>query len=182
MLAASNSEAMASLLLHHEVEQFLYAEAQMLDDGRFDDWLGLLDPGIRYWMPTRTNRLRRQEDRSISSADEVAHFDEDFASLSMRVRRMTSGAAWTEQPASRCRRLVTNVSIARETGVISESAQFEVSSNLLLHQNRDEDETASFVARRTDRLHRTESGLLILARTILLDQSVILSKSLSTFF
>ncbi|HKU45727.1 MAG TPA: nuclear transport factor 2 family protein, partial [Burkholderiales bacterium] len=35
----------------HSVEQFLYRQAGLLDDKRWEDWIGLFtDDGI-YWMP-----------------------------------------------------------------------------------------------------------------------------------
>src|SRR5262249_1581120 len=39
------------VVLQHEVEQFLYAEAALLDARRFRDWLALLADDIHYWMP-----------------------------------------------------------------------------------------------------------------------------------
>ncbi|MCU1700446.1 MAG: Benzene 1,2-dioxygenase [Mycobacterium sp.] len=39
--------------LQHRVEQFLYAEAQLLDDHRFTDWIELFTDDAHYWMPTR---------------------------------------------------------------------------------------------------------------------------------
>ena len=45
------------MVLKSEVEEFLYAEADLLDSRRFDDWLELLADDIHYWMPVRrTNR------------------------------------------------------------------------------------------------------------------------------
>ena len=37
--------------LREELEAFVYAEAELLDDGRYEDWLALFaDDGI-YWVP-----------------------------------------------------------------------------------------------------------------------------------
>ncbi|MGH9034150.1 MAG: aromatic-ring-hydroxylating dioxygenase subunit beta, partial [Acidimicrobiia bacterium] len=46
--------------LQHEIEQFLYHEANLLDEREFQDWLELFTDDIHYWMPTRYNRLRRE--------------------------------------------------------------------------------------------------------------------------
>ena len=62
--------------VHFEVEQFYYEEAELLDDGRFADWLDLLADDLDYWMPTRTNRLRRQQALSIAARGEAALYDE----------------------------------------------------------------------------------------------------------
>ena len=51
----------ADAATHFEVEQLYYREADLLDEGRFADWLDLFADDLVYWMPTRTNRLRRQQ-------------------------------------------------------------------------------------------------------------------------
>jgi Ring hydroxylating beta subunit len=43
------------LLLTREIEEFLYTEAALLDERRFEAWLALLTDDIRYWMPMRRN-------------------------------------------------------------------------------------------------------------------------------
>ena len=40
--------------LQHEVEQFLYHEAALLDERRFRDWLDLLADDIAYTLDTNT--------------------------------------------------------------------------------------------------------------------------------
>ena len=56
-------------------------------------------------------------------------------------------------------------------------------SNFLVYRNRLEREVDVYAGGRTDLLRRTEPGeLKIVRRTILLDQNVLLSKNISTFF
>ncbi len=73
----------AAVELVKEIEQFLYYEAQLLDDRDFETWLGLLSDDIRYWMPTRFNQGRRQR-RDSSDDSELAHFDDDWPTLERR--------------------------------------------------------------------------------------------------
>jgi 3-phenylpropionate/cinnamic acid dioxygenase small subunit len=42
-------------LLKQEIEDFLYREADLLDERRYDEWLALLAEDVRYWMPMRRN-------------------------------------------------------------------------------------------------------------------------------
>ena len=84
--------------LQFEIEQFLYLEARLLDDRRFDDWLLLFADDIHYWMPTRYNRLLRELDKELAAPNEVANFDEDKRSLAQRVFRINTGMAWAEDP------------------------------------------------------------------------------------
>ena len=51
MGALEEMDVQERMLLHHEVEQFLFHEARLLDERKFDDWLDLLTDDIHYWMP-----------------------------------------------------------------------------------------------------------------------------------
>ncbi|WP_158839945.1 3-phenylpropionate/cinnamic acid dioxygenase subunit beta [Saccharothrix deserti] len=170
---------------HFEVEQFYYHEAELLDDGRYTDWLDLLDEDLDYWMPTRTNRLRRQQAMSVAARGEAAFYDETKESLAWRIRRFDSGMAWAEDPPSRTRHLITNIA-ARHVDPADHPGFTEddlvVRSAFLVYRNRLEREENVFAGGRTDVLRRAGSGLLIARRTILLDQNTLLSKNISTFF
>ena len=107
--AADTAGRRADRDVHFEIQQFYFDEAELLDDGRYADWLELLADDLDYWMPTRTNRLRRQQALSIAARGEAAFYDETKESLAWRIRRFDSGMAWAEDPPSRTRHLVTNV-------------------------------------------------------------------------
>jgi 3-phenylpropionate/cinnamic acid dioxygenase small subunit len=181
----SRAGARADRETHFEVEQFYFEEAELLDDGRFADWLDLLAEDLDYWMPTRTNRLRRQQALSIASRGEAAFYDETKESLAWRIRRFDSGMAWAEDPPSRTRHLVTNVAVRYvdpdEHPDFTE-ADLLVRSAFLVYRNRLEREVTVFAGRRTDILRRTDEGLLVARREILLDQNVLQAKNISTFF
>ena len=160
-------------------------EAGLLDDGRFTDWLDLLEEDLDYWMPTRTNRLRRQQALSVASRGEAAYYDETKQSLAWRVRRFDSGMAWAEDPPSRTRHLVTNVAAhhvdpAQHPGFTEDDLL--VRSAFLVYRNRLEREENVFAGRRTDILRRRPEGLHVARREILLDQNILQSKNISTFF
>jgi 3-phenylpropionate/cinnamic acid dioxygenase small subunit len=175
----------ASRDIHFEVEQFYYHEAALLDDGRFTDWLDLLDDDLDYWMPTRTNRLRRQQALSTASRGEAAYYDETRESLAWRIRRFDSGMAWAEDPPSRTRHLVTNV-VTRHVDPGQRPGFTEddllVQSAFLVYRNRLEREENVFAGRRTDILRRRPDGLRVARREILLDQNILQAKNISTFF
>jgi 3-phenylpropionate/cinnamic acid dioxygenase small subunit len=175
----------ASGEVHFEVEQLYYREAELLDDGRYADWLELFTEDLRYWAPTRTNRLRRQQALSIARPGEAAFYDETRDSLAWRIRRFESGMAWAEDPPSRTRHLITNVVVrtADPDDEEQRAGDYVARSNFLVYRNRLEREVDVYAGGRTDLLRRTEPGeLKIISRTILLDQNVLLSKNISTFF
>ena len=171
--------------IHFEVEQFYYEEAELLDDGRFADWLELLADDLDYWMPTRTNRLRRQQALSIAARGEAGYYDETKESLAWRIRRFDSGMAWAEDPPSRTRHLITNIVVRHiDPGQHPDfsAEDLEVRSAFLVYRNRLEREENVFAGRRVDILRRTEEGWRVARRVILLDQHVLQAKNISTFF
>ena len=83
--------------------RFLDREARMLDGGRNDDWLGLFAPECLYWIPA-----------SADGGDprrEVAIAFDDRRRLEDRVFRLASPYAWSQQPASRTSRIVSNAAV-----------------------------------------------------------------------
>jgi 3-phenylpropionate/cinnamic acid dioxygenase small subunit len=180
---------MAELFVQHEVEQWLYREAALLDARDYDSWLGLLSPDIHYFMPLRENRLDRDVSRDKKGTGlETALFDDDYRFLRRRVRRINTGMAWNEEPPPRTRRLITNVMVTPETSEAPDASEarpggFVVTSNFFIKRNRLHDDEDEFAGARSDVLVRGEDGrLILLERTVHLDQSVILTKSFSLIF
>ena len=173
-----------------EIEQFLYREARLLDERRFDEWLGLLTDDIRYWMAARSNRYPRRSkaiaildpDRyvedDIPRDDELSLLDEDKQSLTGRVRRLDTGMAWAEDPPSRTRHLITNIEVVPAAA----ASPIQVHSNFIVYRTRAETEQDFYVGARRDLLRRQEGEWRIAERRVILDQNVLLAKNISIFF
>lgn len=178
-VASAFSTTLVDSRLQHEVEQFLYREARLLDEHRYMDWFGLLAEDIRYYMPIRTTRNAREANKEISTEPSFAHFDEDYSMMRSRMIKVTSEFGWAENPASRTRHLVANV-------IIDEVSANEliVRSAFILYRNRLERQVDIFAGERVDVLRRVadERGFQIAKRTIMLDQSTLLANNLSVFF
>jgi 3-phenylpropionate/cinnamic acid dioxygenase small subunit len=172
---------MASLaeraLLQFEVEQFLYAEAALLDDRRYRDWLALLADDIHYWMPIRRTVMNADLDLEWTAPGEVAYFDDDKRLLEMRVRKLEAGSAWSEDPPSRSRHFVSNVRV-----LTVEGDDLAVESAFHLYRSRLDTEESHWFGRRVDGLRRTSDGFLLSRRHLFLDQTVILATNMSTIF
>jgi 3-phenylpropionate/cinnamic acid dioxygenase small subunit len=180
--AVETAPARVTPALQFEVEQFLYHEAELLDEWKYRDWWHLFSDDATYRMPVRRNRLRRQraEDESSERGIEMAHYDDDKASLDIRVKQRESGSHWAEDPPSRSRHLVTNVRVRPSD---EEAGSYEVRSYFLCYRNRLEAEVDVWAGERFDRLRPTADGSFQIARrVVLIDQNVILSKNLSIFF
>jgi 3-phenylpropionate/cinnamic acid dioxygenase small subunit len=181
-MAANQSSAGAlhleRLLLIRDLEEFLYAEAELLDERRFTEWLDLLTDDVRYWMPMRRNvKHGEQERENTREQQDMNWFDEGKATLRQRVQQILTGVHWAEEPLSRVCHMVTNVQLVHVT-----PAEVTVKSRFLIYRNRLQDETDFFVGRRQDVLRRVEEQWKIARRMILLDQNVLLAKNLTVFF
>lgn len=161
--------------VHNAVIDFLYEEAYLLEQGRFEDWLLLLDEEIHYLAPVRRTRLRHEGDEFDTA---MGHFDDTILTLKQRVRRLRTQYAYAEDPPSRTRRLVTNIRV-HETAVDN---QYAVTSSLLVLRNRgDEPHFHLIAALREDILREHEDGLKLRRRTILLDSAVLPSHNVAIF-
>ncbi|MFF5499467.1 aromatic-ring-hydroxylating dioxygenase subunit beta [Streptomyces aquilus] len=170
--------ALVGVETQHRIEQFLYAEAALLDDHRFTEWLELFTDDVHYWLPTRVTRTVRERDIEIAGPDGAAFFDDDKAFLAGRVRRLTSGQAWSEEPPSRTRRLLTNVRVTE-----LDSGEFEVRVNFHVLRSRLELHQDSFSGERTDLLRPADTplGFQIARRKIVLDTTTLPAPSISVF-
>jgi 3-phenylpropionate/cinnamic acid dioxygenase small subunit len=178
MNALDRSSAIELVLLQNEVERFFAAEAELLDERRFDEWLELLHEDLRYWMPIARNVRYDEPAREYTQEGSEANwFDEGKDILRKRVQQILGGDHWAEEPRSRTTHLVANVRVESTDGDdVTTKSRFVVCSNRLEH------DMELFVGKRVDVLRRENGSFKVLRRAIYLDQSVLLSRNLTTFF
>jgi 3-phenylpropionate/cinnamic acid dioxygenase small subunit len=169
------------LILMREIEDFLYFEADVLDDRDFERWLTFFADDLHYWMPMRKNLAFRHRHRDITAEDDVAWFDDDRITLGKRVAQILTGIHWAEEPLSRVTHLISNVRLAEEGPLLGEG-ELLVRSHFMVHRNRLETETDFITGRREDVLRRSGDSFLIARRKIIIDQTVLLAKNLTFFF
>jgi 3-phenylpropionate/cinnamic acid dioxygenase small subunit len=177
-LTTEQAERLTQLLLVREVEEFLYAEAALLDERHFETWLDLFTDDVRYWMPMRRNvKFGEQEREDTRERQDMSWFDEGKDTLRQRVQQILTGVHWAEEPLSRVCHMVSNVQILQAT-----AAEVLVQSRFLVYRNRLQDETDFFVGKREDTLRKVATTWKIARRKIILDQNVLLAKNLTIFF
>lgn len=88
------------------VEDLLYREARLLDEGRYDDWLKLFTADAVYWIPVKEN---------ANPTRDVSLIYDDRHRLELRVERLTGGFAHSQDPPSRVYRIVSNVEVMAGT-------------------------------------------------------------------
>lgn len=177
MSARKDLSLQERMLLKFEAEEFLFQEAGLLDDRRYDDWLALLTDDIHYWMPIRRTTQAREVDLEFTRPGGMAFFDDNKEFLTLRVQRLAVGRAWAEDPPSRTRRLITNIRVDKVDG-----SELTVLSNFQLYRTRLNSEEDSWIGRREDVLRRSGTGLQLARRHIFLEQTVILSQNMSSLF
>ena len=147
----------------------------MKDEQRYREWLALLSDDIHYWMPARPQRYRRDE-RAPRMTD-AAYFNDGKADLERRVARLETGTCWTEDPATRTAHLVSNV----EVYLTDRHDEYVVHSLQQVYRNMNEDEEHSLFCHREDLLRRVDGELQVARRLLVIDQNILLSKSLNIF-
>jgi 3-phenylpropionate/cinnamic acid dioxygenase small subunit len=178
-----SDDRLTRLLLTQEVAEFLYAEAELLDERRHDEWLALLTDDIRYWMPMRRNVKSGEGEREFTrEGRDISWFDEGKETLTRRVRQIQTGIHWAEEPQSRIAHLVSNVQVIQATPSADAPQEVAAKCRFLIYRNRVETETDLLVGKREDVLRRDGEGWRIARRKIILDQNVLMSKNLTFFF
>lgn len=160
---------------HRSIEDFLYYEAELVDNRRYEEWVALFTDDVTYEMPLRVTR-ESQAIWEISSRANIFKDDKDL--LVIRVQRLGTEYAWAEQPPSRTRHYVTNV----RARFLEDEGVYRVNSNLMVYRNRgDQPDWDLYSACRWDRLRVVDGDWQICHRRIVLDQSTMSAHNLSTF-
>jgi 3-phenylpropionate/cinnamic acid dioxygenase small subunit len=160
------------------LHRFYLEEAVHLDDNDLEAWREMLDPRLSYRMAVRTERLRRTGGPEASAS---FHMEENHATILLRIRRLLdSNNAWSEDPATRTRRFVSNL-------MVDETEHPDIlfaSTYLLLVRNHGDDFTYEFLsARRKDLLAFADVTVApkLVDRTITVDQLRIGVRNLALF-
>jgi 3-phenylpropionate/cinnamic acid dioxygenase small subunit len=102
--------------------RLLEREARLLDQLHYEEWLTLFAPECIYWVPATPH--------AGDPRREVAVMFDDRRRLEDRVYRLRTGYAWSQAPASRTVRLITNV----EVFATGRDDVRMVRSNFLIHE------------------------------------------------
>ena len=168
---------MADPLLRLEIEEFLYAEAELLDNRRYDEWLDLFTEDCHYWMPIRSTRVLGDEEHEFTKEWENSYFDDDKAIMHQRVAKVETRFSWSEEPPSRTRHLLTNIRIRPG----STPDELGVVCNFIVYRTRLSSDEDKWVGERLDTLRRVNGDWQIAERKVYLDEALLKSKNLSVF-
>lgn len=103
------------------IEQFLFREARLQDEHRYDEWEALWDDDALYWVPMR---------EGADPTREVSYIYDNRARIASRIRQLKTGLRHAQAPQSKLRRTISNIEIA------SQGDELIVEANFVLIESR----------------------------------------------
>ena len=135
-------------------ETFLYAEARLLDERRFRDWMALFAEDGTYWVPATADQ--------DSPFNQVSLFYDDRALMKTRVDRLEHPRIHIQTPPSRTAHLIGNVMLDAADDA---TGDYTVSSTVMMVEYRDEQQRL-FAGRQIHRLRRAADGFRIVQKRV----------------
>jgi benzoate/toluate 1,2-dioxygenase beta subunit len=146
-----------------DAEDFLFHEARLLDERRFEEWLDLFAVGGIYWLPIR-------EGASPNAATSLIY--DEAVRRKERVYRLMQTPAQAQTPPSRTRHCITNVQVedgpADDVQVYSNQVIYEIQPNIARPLSSSERAPRVFVGSCEHRLRPDAQGWLIALKKLVL--------------
>jgi 3-phenylpropionate/cinnamic acid dioxygenase small subunit len=138
----------SKLQLQHDVEQFLYRQAERLDGKDWQGWIDLFTADGIYWMPPN---------RSYTTWDgQPAIFAEDKNLMQVRMGRVMHPDAWSQKPQWGTNHVVSNVCIR----TVAKNGDLEVTSRFHMLEMR-RDDIRHFAGSYLHKLKKVKGGFRI---------------------
>ena len=148
---------MAGPVSRAEIEDFLYREAELLDEWRLEEWLSLLTDDASYYVPPNDHPEGDHRHTLFILADDIVRIRE-------RVKRLMSPDCHAEYPHSRTRRLIGNVRILEQDG-----DTITIAANFICHRYRRYERIRQYTGSYRYILKRHSDGLRIKERRVFID-------------
>ncbi len=103
-----DARAITDFAVRDDFRRLLEREARLLDQLRYEDWLAMYTRECVYWVPSTPN--------AGDPRREIAVMFDDRRRLEDRIYRLRTGFAWSQAPASRTVRLISNVEVFAAAG------------------------------------------------------------------
>ena len=151
------------------IERFLFDEARLLDERRFEEWRDLFAEDGYYWAPTRVDQANPRDHASL--------FYDDKERMQTRINRLRHPRAHAQVPPSHTVHIVANVILegAAEPGEIVAHSAFTMIEARANDQHH-------FAGRYEHRLTRADGGLRIARKKAILVNCDAMLPMLSIWF
>jgi benzoate/toluate 1,2-dioxygenase beta subunit len=103
------------------LEAFVFQEARLADESRYDEWEALLADDMKYWVPAGPGEFDPNRDVSI--------INDNRARLATRLRQLRTGTRHSQSPPSSMRRLLSNI----ETQKLG-PGEYRLEANFVLYE------------------------------------------------
>jgi 3-phenylpropionate/cinnamic acid dioxygenase small subunit len=144
---------------HHAVEQFLYREARLADEGDYDAWEALWTDDALYWVPVGGEGVDPQQHMSV--------IYDNRNRISTRLKQLRTGKRYAQAPASNLRRLLSNIEFLGGRQNPDGGVDLEVGANFLVIESRSRG-VRLWGGRTTYRLRRQGDDLLLAYKKVVL--------------
>lgn len=140
-----------------EIEAFLYLEARLEDESRYEEWEALVTDDMHYWVPAGPS--------DYDPASRLSYINDNRSRLATRIRQLKTGLRHSQTPPSVMRRIVSNVEIRSFDAAKSE---YQVESNFVLYElaRQATGDLRIWAGRTTHRLRRENGRLAIAAKRV----------------
>ena len=101
-----NTPTLAPASQLQAVEQFLFNEANLIDDRDFDAWLELFTDDALYWVPSN--------EADMDPTQHVSIVHDAKEELKARIWRLGSGAAYAQEPPSKTMHQLSNIQVTQD--------------------------------------------------------------------
>jgi p-cumate 2,3-dioxygenase beta subunit len=145
---------------HEQVADFLYHEAELLDEWRLDEWLDLYTADATYVIPCT-------DDPDGDPTKSLVLIDDNRMRLESRVERLKNRRAHREFPHSNVRHLVTNIRLGERDGT-----DLAVRAAFMVWRFRNGGEK-HYVGRYLYRLVLDDQGWRIRSKRVVLDMTTL---------
>ena len=138
-----------------EIEDFLFHEAMLADESRYEEWEALVTDDIHYWVPFGAG--------DYEAGTRLSFLNDNRTRLATRIRQLVTGVRYSQVPKSPMRRMISNIQVLDIDG-----GEYEVASNFVLYEHAVQatGDIRVWAGRTTHRLRRTDDGLRIAAKKV----------------
>jgi benzoate/toluate 1,2-dioxygenase subunit beta len=143
----------------HKVEQFLYREARLADEGDYDAWEVLWTDDALYWVPV--------DGEGGDPSQQMSVIYDNRNRISTRLKQLRTGKRYAQAPRSNLRRLLSNIEFLGGRGNPDGVVDLEVGANFLVIESRSRG-TRLWAGRTTYRLRRNGDEFLLAYKKVVL--------------
>lgn len=135
------------------VEEFIFFEARLQDQHRYDDWEALWAEDALYWVPAGNG--------DIDPETQVSYIYDNRRRISSRVRQLNTGKRHSQAPQSGLCRIISNLVIKKEDDIVT------VECNFHLYESR-HGELRPWAGTTTYKLRTTQDGFKLVTKKVVL--------------